>query len=329
MQELKDIGFILPKEEEKEAPKAYKEIYDVIVIGGGPGGLTAVVYLARKKLDTLLVSKDIGGQVILTSDIENYMGYQYITGQELIRKFQKQVSQFPIDISINEEVENLESKDKKISVLTKSGKNFTGKAVIIASGKRSRPLDVPGEKEFVGRGVSYCATCDAPLFAGKDVAVIGGGDSALEAIIDLAKVECNIYAIHRKSYWDAEPILIERVERLESVKRFFGYVIEEIKGDRSVSSVSIKSQDGKKREELSVAGVFIEIGLVPNSEFVKGIVALNDIGEILANCACETNAPGIFAAGDVTSVPEKQIVVAAGEGAKAALSAYRFLLKSK
>lgn len=158
MRELEEIDFILRKEEKEEPPGAYKDIYDVVVVGGGPAGLTAVVYLARKKLDTLLISKDIGGQVVTTSDIENYLGYQFITGQELVGKFHHQVKQFPVDVKVNDEVQKLEPKDGRFSLQTGSGKNFAGKTVIIASGKRSRPLGVPGEKEFLGKGVSYCAT---------------------------------------------------------------------------------------------------------------------------------------------------------------------------
>ena len=182
-----ELDFVLSKEEEKKPAGKTELIYDLVIIGGGPAGMTAAVYAARKRLKTLLISKDLGGQVLLTSKVENYMGYQYIEGRQLVNKFKEQVRHFPIDQEIGVEVEKL-SKEEVFSILTKGGTKFRGKTVIIASGKGSRSLDVSGEKRLIGRGVSYCSICDAPFFEGKEVAVIGGGNSAFEAALDLVKI---------------------------------------------------------------------------------------------------------------------------------------------
>lgn len=322
------MEFILP-ESAKEIPAREDKIYELIIIGAGPAGMTAAVYSARKKIDTLLISKDIGGQVLTTSWIENYMGYQYITGQELIRKFQEQVAQFPIALAIGENVRKINIEKDHFLILTESNKKFQSTALIIASGKKSRPLNVPGEKELVGRGISYCATCDAPLFKDREVAVVGGGNSALTAVIDLLNYAARIYVVNILASLQADEILIERVKNANKVEFFLGYEVKEIKGNNLVESILIKSRDTNIEKVLPVSGVFIEIGLIPNSEFVKDIVALNQAQEIIVNCKCETNIPGIFAAGDVTSVPDKQIIIAAGEGAKAALSAYKYLINLK
>ena len=326
---LKDIGVILPERvEEAEEKKPIGEgPYDLIIVGGGPAGMTAAVYAARKRLATFLVSKDLGGQTLLTSEIENYMGYQYVTGPELMAKFHEQVRQYPIDVMIGEDVEKLAAENGQFAVTTTTGKSFVGKAVIIASGKRSRELNVPGERELVGRGVSYCAVCDAPLFAGRDVAVIGGGNSALTAVADLIRIATNIYVVNLATDWQADPVLVDRAEASEKVVPFLGYAVKEILGEGRVRGIVIESRGAGEADALSVEGVFIEIGLVPNSDFARGVVELNETGEIVVDCGCQTSIPGVLAAGDVTNVPEKQIIVAAGEGAKAALSAYRYLLQ--
>jgi len=185
---LLDLKLILPEEEQRKVADS-DAIYDVVIIGGGPAGMTSAVYSARKQLKTLLISKNIGGQLLWTSDIENYMGYQYISGEELTKKFREQMEQFPIvDIILDKTVEKLQKQDDNFEVITADGMTFRGKTLIIASGKRYRPMNVHGEKELVGKGVSYCATCDAPLFAGKDVVVVGGGNSAFTATIDLMKI---------------------------------------------------------------------------------------------------------------------------------------------
>lgn len=324
-----ELDFVLSKE--KKAPSGKTElIYDLAIIGGGPAGMTAAVYAARKKLKTLLISKDLGGQVLWTTEVENYMGYQYIQGRQLMDKFKEQVRQFPIDQEIGEEVQKLSKDEKFFAILTRTGKKFRAKTVIIASGKRSRPLNVPGEKRLIGRGVSYCSICDAPFFEGKEVAVIGGGNSAFEAALDLVKIASRIYLIDIASSWRADSILVEQIEKEKKKVTFFpAHRIKEIEGKDKLQGMTIESSNRKETKHLSVQGVFIEIGLVPNSEFARSLVKLNQIGEIVVDCSNHTSIPGLFAAGDVSSVPEKQIIIAAGEGAKATLIAHQYLMRLK
>ncbi len=321
------MEFILPKET-KEVPVEEDKRYDLLIIGAGPAGMTAAVYAARKKLDTLVISKDVGGQTNLASSVETYMGYHYISGAELMQKFEEQVRQFPIALSIGDEVTTLLVEDTSFAVVTAQGKTFRGKAVIIASGRRARSLNVPREKELIGRGVSYCATCDAPLFGGMEVAVIGSGNPALTAVNELTNYARKIYNIVRVSV-KADPILVEKAKKSGKVEFFSGYAATEIRGKERVEGIVIKQIEGDKEIVLDVNGVFIEIGAVPNTEFAVNLVTLNDVNEIEVDCECMTNVPGLFAAGDVTNAPGKQIIVAAGEGAKAALSAYRYLVGLK
>ncbi|GMT47558.1 MAG: thioredoxin reductase [bacterium] len=322
------MDFILP-EKVKKVPVENEKLYDFIIIGAGPAGMTAAVYAARKKLDTLVISKDIGGQPLLTSGIENYMGYQYVTGPELMRKFEEQVKQFPVALLTDEKVAKLTTGDKGFIISTTTDKKFRSRSVIIASGKRPRPLNVPGEKELTGRGISYCATCDAPLFGEMDVAVTGGGNSALTAVIDLLKYARRIYLIDVMPTLTADLTLIERAKESDKVEFYPGHLVKEIRGTNRVENIVISSKNGGEDKTLSVSGVLVEIGLIPNSEFAKGLVKLNHLQEIVVDCECKTSVEGIFAAGDVTNVPEKQIIVAAGEGAKAALSTYNYLLQKK
>ncbi|TET29587.1 FAD-binding protein [Candidatus Aerophobetes bacterium] len=302
-------------------------MYDLLIIGGGPAGMTAAIYAARKRLATLLVSKDLGGQVLVTAEVENYMGYQYIEGRELVNKFKEQVSRFPIDQEIGEEVEELSQEKDVFSIFTKSGKKFRGRTVIIASGKRSRSLNVSGEERLIGRGVTYCSVCDAPFFEGREVAVIGGGNSAFEAVLDLVKISPKIYLVDIASTWRADTVLVKQIEKEKKVTFFPRHRVKEIKGKERVEGIIIEPLDGGEEKSLSLEGVFIEIGLVPNSEFSRSLVNLNEAGEIVVDCSNHTNIPGLFAAGDVSSVPEKQIIVACGEGAKATLTAYQYLLR--
>ena len=303
-------------------------MYELIIIGGGPAGMTAAVYAARKKLNTLLISKDIGGQVNWTMGIENYMGYQFIEGVDLIRKFEEQVKQFPLDMKVGETVTGLSVKDGTFEVRTDKGEAYQSKVAIIASGKRPQQLNVPGEERLKGRGVTYCAVCDGPLFSGMKVAVIGGGNSALEAADDMLKIAEHVYLVSLTSL-TGDPILIDKVKAASNLTMFLEHKVLEITGDKFVDGIKIGGLKNKVEQTLQVSGVFVEIGLIPNSGLAKGVVAQNQYGEIMVNCDNETNVPGIFAAGDVTTVPEKQIVVAAGEGAKAALRANHYLQRLK
>jgi alkyl hydroperoxide reductase subunit F len=297
-------------------------IYDLIIIGGGPAGITAAIYSARNKIDFMMITINIGGQVVLSSEIENYTGFQYITGEELKAKFQEHLKKYKFRLEI-EEVKKIEKENGLFKIITDSN-FYLSKTAIVATGRRPRELKVPGEKEFKNRGVTYCAICDAPLFEGLDVAVIGGGNSGLEAVLQLIKIAKSINLIEINPQLKADKVLIEKATASDKVRIWTNTRIEEIIGDKVVKGIKIKKND--KEIFLPVQGVFIEIGSVPNSEIVD-FVNKNEYGEIIVNCKCETNVPGLFAAGDVTNVPEKQIVVAAGEGCKAALSAFKYLNK--
>ncbi len=299
-------------------------MYDLMIIGGGPAGLAASVYAARKQLNTLLVSVDIGGQINKTLGIENYLGYQFIEGPELIDKFQTQVSQFPIDQKIGNKVSRLEKIEGGFQAVSESGDKYQAKAVIFAAGKSPRKLNVPGEAELTGRGVTYCAICDGPVFAGQRVAVVGGGNSALEAALDMVKIaeHVDLVSLTRLT---GDAILIDKLADAKNLAIFTEYQTEKIEGQGFANGMLIRDLKSGEGKRLEVTGVFIEIGLTPNSAAVSGLIELNKWGEVSVSCACETTVPGLYAAGDVTDVPEKQIIVVAGEGAKAALQAHHYL----
>lgn len=286
--------------------------------------MTAVVYAARKRTNTLLLSKDLGGQPLWTAGIENYMGFQFIEGPELMLKFEEQVKQFPVEQKIGQGAVALSRVDGGFETRTDKDESYQAKAVIIASGKRPRQLNVPGEDRLKGRGVSYCAICDGPLFADERVAVIGGGNSALEAVDDMVKIAEHVYLVATTPF-TGDQILIDRVKDAPSLTILLEHEVVAIEGSSRVEGIRIRDLRSSEERKIDVGAVFVEIGLIPNSEFAQGITRLNEFDEIEVNCACETGIPGLFAAGDVTDVPEKQIVVAAGEGAKAALAAHRYL----
>ena len=300
-------------------------MYDLIIIGAGPAGITASVYAARKKMEFLVLTKDIGGQAIWSSEIENYTGYQFITGVELAAKFEQHMRQYNIAIRENEPAIAIEKSGD--SLLVKTSKSaYQSRTVIIASGKRSRELKVPGEKEFKNKGLTYCATCDGPLFAGKDVAVIGGGNSALDAALQLARISPKVYIINQAGSLTGDTVMRQKVEGASNVSVLNNSQVLAVLGNKMVSAIKISRNN--REEEILVQGVFVEIGLSPNSDFA-GLVRKNELGEIEVDCRNATNVAGIFAAGDVTTVPEKQIIIAAGEGAKAALSSFRYLAQHK
>lgn len=302
-----------------------KKIYDLVIIGAGPAGITAAVYAARKKMDSLVITKDIGGQASLSGDIQNYTGYQFITGPELAIKFEEHMRKFNFDIKENEEVKELIS--EKGAFLVKTDKdNYQAKTVIVASGKRSRELGVTGERKFRNKGLTYCATCDGPLFAERDVAVIGGGNSALDAVLQLTKIANKIYVINITDNLTGDGIMQEKIRADNKVSIFNNSRVKEILGDSFVQAIKI--EEDKEEKVLDVQGIFVEIGLIPNSDFAPSLEK-NERKEIIVNQQNETNIPGIFAAGDVTNVPEKQIIIAAGEGAKAVLSTFRYLSTRK
>lgn len=300
-----------------------EKIYDLIIVGAGPAGITAAVYAARKKLDFMVVTEDIGGQTAWSGDIENYTGYQFITGPDLVSKFEEHMRKYNVALKEKERVQEVRRDGDLVSVITEKG-SYRAKTAIIASGKRSRELGVPGEKEFKNRGLTYCATCDAPLFSGKDVAVIGGGNSALDAALQLIKIAKFVYLINITSKLTGDPIMQEKIYASPIVKVLNGAQVTAVVGDKFVTGIKVLKD--KKEEFVQVQGVFVEIGLIPNSAPAKELDK-NEYGEIKTDSYNQTNVPGIFAAGDVTDVPEKQIIIAAGEGSKAALGVFRYLNK--
>jgi alkyl hydroperoxide reductase subunit F len=294
---------------------------DLIIVGAGPAGITASVYAARKRMDFLVITKDIGGQTGWSADIENYTGYKFITGPELVERFKEHLEQFGIDIQEDQAVTLVEKAGDVVTVETEEDR-YQARTVIVASGRISRQLDVEGEEKFKHRGVTYCATCDAPFFADVDVAVIGGGNSGLDAVLQSIKIARKIYLIERRPQLGADPIMVEQAEQSDKVTILTDTEVERIYGDTFVEGITV-SRAGE-RQDLPVRGVLVEIGYDPVADFVKG-VRKNDFGEIVVNCRCETNVPGIFAAGDVTDVYGKQIIVACGEGVKATLAAFEYL----
>ena len=303
-------------------------LYDVIIIGGGPAGLSAAVYAARKVLKTLLVSKDIGGQVAWTYDVDNYLGFSQVDTADLIAKFEEHVEKYGVEKLVGVGVKALELTGKIKKVITDDGKTYLTKTLIIATGKRPRPLNVPREKELIGMGVTYCSTCDAPLFADLDVAVMGGGNSALEAAIDLMKVARKVYMVSLTPLTGDE-IIRDKVISSLKVEIFIKYKALRIEGESTVDGIEIESLETGEKKKLDVQGIMVEIGLLPNSELVLDTMEINRIGEIVIDSRCRTGVSGIFACGDVTDVPYKQVIVAAGEGAKAALSAYDYIIKQR
>ena len=300
-------------------------MYDLIIIGAGPAGITASVYAARKSMELLVISKNIGGQAASSGEIENYTGYQFITGPELAAKFEEHLRQYNIILKEGEEVIEVKKKEDVIQVNTDKG-IYEAKTAIVASGKRPKELGVPGEEKFKNKGLTYCATCDGPIFSGKDVAVIGGGNSALDAVLQLIKIANHVYVINIAANLAGDAVMRQKVQESKIVTILNNSRVVAILGDKFVNGIKIEKED--KEEIVGVEGIFVEVGLIPNSDFVKD-VEKNKVGEIKVNCYNETSSPGIFAAGDVTDVPEKQIVIAAGEGAKAALSAFRYLARHK
>lgn len=305
----------------------FNQIYDVLIIGGGPAGLNAALYAVRKGWKTALVSGRPGGQVTDTSSVENYLGYISLTGEELVRKFTDHVGTLEVPVLEDDWVESLAVDDEGVKLLNlESGKSVKARAVIVASGSKARKLGIPGEKEYGGRGVAYCAICDAPLFKDKTVVVAGGGNSAVEAALDIAKIAQKVTLIHR-SQLRADRIIVDKLEALDNVEVRLETQILEVVGEKLVNGLRIRSLAGE--ETISTDGLFIEIGYLPNSEPFKSLLKTSDHGEILINERNETSEAGIFAAGDVTQVPYKQIVIAAGDGAKAALSANEYLNRLK
>ncbi len=306
------------------------ETWDTIIVGGAGAALTAAMYAARRKLKTLVIAKSIGGQAAMTDAIENYPGFMRIGGIPLMQKFLKQALKAGAQV-IYEEAKGIKENGKEFEVETNVGQH-KAKTVILSFGKTPRNLDVLGEKEFANKGVSYCSNCDMPLFSNKTIAVVGGGNSALDAAIYGSKVCKKVYLIHRRDQFRGFESLIDIVSNQKKIETLLNTTVKEIKGDATVKSIAVQNVNTNEEREITVDGVFVEVGSIVKTEFIKNLVKLDSSGQIIINNNCETYYPGsdkirlgIFAAGDVTQTPFKQIIVSAGEGCKAALQAYNYL----
>ena len=301
------------------------KVYDLIILGAGPAGITAAVYAARKKLDFLVITLDIGGQTIWSGDIENYTGYQFITGPELALKFKEHMAAFNIEVKMPETVTDIKKEGNLIKSITNKGQ-YLSKTAIVATGKRPRPLGVEGEHEFKNKGVTYCTTCDGPLFKDKPVAIIGGGNSVLDAALQMIRISPKVYLIESRAQLTADSLMIDNLNDAPNVEIWTESKVKRIYGDTFVKGIEVEKEG--KIHNLNVEGIFIEIGLIPNSKLAI-ILERDEKEEIVVDCYNKTNVDGIFAAGDVTNVPEKQIVIACGEGSKASLAAFRYLSTHK
>lgn len=300
-------------------------IWDVIIIGGGPAGLTAGLYSSRAKLKTLLLEGGvIGGQAATTDWIENYPGFvDGVSGFELMYAFQQQAEKFGLEIR-NEEALSLEVSEGVKTVST-SEASFSARAIIIASGAKPRQLGVPGEETFHGRGVSYCATCDGAFFQEKTVAVVGGGDAAVEEAIFLTRYALKVYLVHRRDTLRATGIIQERAFRNPKIHLCWNSAVQEIKGEGRVQTVSLRDLKTRKKKELEVDGVFIYVGVDPNTSFLRDAVRLSKEGYVCVDNSLQTSIPGVFAAGDVRDKDLRQVATAVGDGALVVYSVERYL----
>jgi alkyl hydroperoxide reductase subunit F len=305
-----------------------------LIIGSGPAGITAAIYAARKRLKYAMVYKDIGGEVAKTTYIENYTGFQNVSGEELTKIFENHMKMFKPEI-IEDEVLGVEKKSDQESnqksnqksthfvVKTKS-KELEAKTLLIATGAMPKSLNIPGEKEYASKGVSWCATCDAPLFLDQEVAVIGAGNTGLTSVLQLLDIAKKVYLINKNPAPKADKIMVEKAKMNPKFELINEAMIQKIDGDKFVSSITIRLKEGQLKT-LPVTGVFINIGYQSNTKCLNGLVELDEFGQIIIDDHNMTSVPGIFAAGDVTNMPHKQIIIAAGHGANAVISIYDYL----
>ncbi len=318
---------------EREAKKIdAKEPFDMLMVGGGPAGAAAAVYAARKGIRTGVVSENFGGQTLDTLAIENYISVKETDGPKFALALEQQVRGYDVDIMnmqrAKQIVLNTGPSNDLIEIKLESGATLKSKSVVISTGARWRNINVPGEREFKNKGVAYCPHCDGPLFKGKHVAVIGGGNSGVEAAIDLAGVVGHVTLIEYDTALRADAILSRKLHSLPNVTVVTNAQTTEITGVEKVNALIYKDRATEALHTVKLEGVFIQIGLVPNTDWLKGVVDLSKHGEIIVDAKGQTSAPGVFAAGDATTVPFKQIIIAAGDGAKAALGAFDHLIRT-
>lgn len=305
------------------------ELYDIAIIGSGPAGLSAAVYALRAELKTVVFERDSmsGGQVLNTDEVDNYLGLPGINGFDLGTKFREHAEQTGMQ-TISAQVMRIEEQEGIWTVVTDEGEYKT-KTVLLATGTRHRKLEIPGEERLSGKGVSYCATCDGAFFRNKEVAVIGGGDVAVEDALYLSRLCKKVYVVHRREEFRAAPSLVRRMKEAENIELILKFVPEEISGEGVVEGLTIKEREEEKRMTLAVSGVFVAIGTVPESEIYKGIVPMDEAGYVLAGEDGKTQIPGIFAAGDIRTKKFRQIVTAVADGANAVHSIEEYLIKGR
>lgn len=303
-----------------------KEPFDVLVVGGGPSGATSAIYAARKGIRTGLVADRFGGQVMDTLGIENFIGMPYTEGPKLMGNVEAHVNEYDVDVMKSLQATGLKKNDL-FEVELENGAVLKSKTVILSTGARWRNINVPGEKEFKNKGVAYCPHCDGPLFEGKHVAVIGGGNSGIEAAIDLAGIVKHVTVVEFLPELKADQVLQDRLNSLPNVTVIKNAQTTEITGDETVNGLSYKDRDTGEEHHIALAGVFVQIGLVPNTDWLGDTVERNRMGEIVIDKHGQTSLPGVFAAGDCTDTPYKQIIISMGSGATASLGAFDYLIR--
>ena len=313
----------------EEDPSIYteKEPFDVLVIGGGPAGAAAAVYAARKGVRTGVVAERFGGQILDTTTIENFISVKETNGEQLAQQLEAHVRDYPVDVMDSQSVEGIEKKNGMFEIYLKNGGVLKSKTVIVATGARWRNVGVPGEEEFRTKGVANCTHCDAPLFAGKDVAVIGGGNSGIESAIDLAGVANHVTVLEFLPELKADQVLQEKLYSLPNVTVIKNAATKEITGTDKVDGITYVDRETNEEHHIELQGVFVQIGLVPNTEWLEGVVEM-DRGQIIVDERGMTSLPGLFAAGDCTNSAYKQIIISMGSGATAALGAFDYLIRN-
>lgn len=326
IEKLLQIDGLETKEKQSDSTKS-QQPYDVSIIGSGPAGVSAAIYAARKGLEVLLIGDRIGGQVRDTMDIENLISNIKTTGPRLSNDLESHLQEYE-NITIRKFIKVTKvSAGPPHTLHLETGENIKTKTIILTTGAKWRELNVPGEKEYLGKGVAYCPHCDGPFFKGKDVAVIGGGNSGVEAALDLSGIVNSVTVLEYSDEIKADQVLADKMRTVENIKVIAGAQTTSITASNgSVNGIEYKEVATGETHTVQLSGVFVQIGLVPNSDFVKGLVTMTKQGEVIVDDHCQTNIPGIFAAGDVTTTPFKQIVIAIGEGAKAALSAFNHII---
>ncbi len=303
------------------------ELYDVIVVGAGPAAVSASIYAARKGLLVAMIGLKVGGQMLDTNEIENIIGTPRTTGSKFAEDLEKHMKEYEIAFKEGHLIKEIKENGKDKVLITDDGKNYKTKTVIIATGAYWKNLNIPGEAEYTGKGVHYCSTCDGPFYKNLDVAVIGGGNSGVEAALDLSGIAKNVTLIEFMPELKADMVLQDKLAERDNINIITNAQTTAVTGTQFAENLKYLDRESNIEKDLKIDGVFIEIGLSPKSDLVKGLVELNKMGEIVINEYNMTSVKGIFAAGDVTAIKQKQIVVAIGEGAKAALGAFEYIIK--